>query len=304
MVRINIQKAFVNKYEIRDLKKNLINNKQLTEFFLVNTDYRYNLEKMANTYALNVKFLEMVLFHYITNKDSINYDKLKKEITSVYRFMNVYKESTGVIVLRGTIDKSNILIANNRFFEDCKDLINIMKNNQNMKKGMFPYAMLLIIGVAIMLFYSMTNNMNKELTYNEFNKALNENKIKEVVITPSTSAYTYHINGKLKDAKKGDFVYFDPPYDSDISTFNSYTEDGFGKEEQIRLAKVFKELDEKGVYVMLSNHNTILINELYKDYNIHIIEAKRSINSKGNKRGNVEEVIITNYEVDTSLENL
>lgn len=108
----------------------------------------------------------------------------------------------------------------------------------------------------------------------------------------------------VKTAQKGDFVYFDPPYDSDTSTFNSYTEDGFGKEEQRRLAKVFKELDERGVYVMLSNHNTLLVNELYKDYNIHIIEAKRSINSKGSKRGNVEEVIITNYEVDTSFENL
>ena len=108
----------------------------------------------------------------------------------------------------------------------------------------------------------------------------------------------------VKNAKKGDFVYFDPPYDSDTHTFNSYTEDGFGKEEQCRLAKVFKELDERGVYVMLSNHNTTLINELYKDYNLHIIEAKRSINSKGTKRGNVEELIITNYEVDTSFENL
>ena len=99
----------------------------------------------------------------------------------------------------------------------------------------------------------------------------------------------------VKDAKKGDFVYFDPPYDSDTNTFNSYTEEGFGKEEQRRLARVFKELDEKGVYVMLSNHNTMLINELYKDYNIHVIEAKRNINSNGNKRGKVEEVIITNY---------
>ena len=108
----------------------------------------------------------------------------------------------------------------------------------------------------------------------------------------------------VKTAKKGDFVYFDPPYDSDTSTFNSYTEEGFGKEEQIRLARTFKELSDRGVYVMLSNHNTLLINELYKDFNIHIIEAKRSINSKGSKRGNVEEVIITNYEPDTSLENL
>ena len=100
----------------------------------------------------------------------------------------------------------------------------------------------------------------------------------------------------LKTAKKGDFVYIDPPYDSDTSTFNNYTEDGFGKEEQRRLAQVYKDLDKRGVYVMLSNHNTTLINELYKDYHIHIIEAKRNINANGKKRGKVEEVIITNYE--------
>ena len=100
----------------------------------------------------------------------------------------------------------------------------------------------------------------------------------------------------VKDAKKGDFIYFDPPYDSDTSTFNSYTETGFDKDEQRRLAKVFKELDQRGCYVMLSNHNTKLINELYKDYNIHHIEAKRNINSNGKKRCKVEEVIITNYE--------
>ena len=100
----------------------------------------------------------------------------------------------------------------------------------------------------------------------------------------------------LKTAKKGDFVYIDPPYDSDTSTFNNYTEDGFGKEEQRRLAQVYKDLDKRGVYVMLSNHNTTLINELYKDYHIHIIEAKRNINANVKKRGKVEEVIITNYE--------
>ena len=100
----------------------------------------------------------------------------------------------------------------------------------------------------------------------------------------------------VKSAKKGDFVYFDPPYDSDTGTFNSYTDEGFGKEQQRRLARVFKELDEKGVFVMLSNHNTTLINELYKDYNIHVIEAKRNINANGRKRGKVEELIITNFE--------
>ena len=99
----------------------------------------------------------------------------------------------------------------------------------------------------------------------------------------------------VKDAKEGDFVYFDPPYDSDTQTFNSYTEEGFEKKEHIRLSNVFKELDKKGVKVMLSNHNTTLVRELYSDYNFHIIEAKRNINSNGKKRGKVEEVIITNY---------
>ena len=79
-----------------------------------------------------------------------------------------------------------------------------MQNNQNMKKGMFPYVMLLVIGLAIMFLYNMTNDMNKELTYNEFNKALNKNNIKEVVITPSTQAYTYQLTGTLRDAKKGE----------------------------------------------------------------------------------------------------
>ena len=100
----------------------------------------------------------------------------------------------------------------------------------------------------------------------------------------------------VKTAKAGDFIYFDPPYDSDSNTFNDYTENGFGKEEQVRLARVYKELADRGCYVMLSNHNTKLVQELYKDYNIHVIEAKRNINSNGKKRGKVEEVIITNYE--------
>ena len=46
----------------------------------------------------------------------------------------------------------------------------------------------------------------------------------------------------------------------------------------------------------------VLINDLYKDFNIHVIEAKRNINSNGKKRGKVEEVIITNYKNDKELE--
>ncbi len=99
----------------------------------------------------------------------------------------------------------------------------------------------------------------------------------------------------VENAKSGDFVYFDPPYDTLNNSFTSYTENGFGKEEQRRLFDVYKRLDKKGVKVMLSNHNTPFINELYKDYNIRVIKAKRNINSNGKGRGSVEETIITNY---------
>lgn len=101
----------------------------------------------------------------------------------------------------------------------------------------------------------------------------------------------------VSSAKKNDFVYFDPPYDTfdEQNNFTTYTKNTFGKNEQARLAKVFKELSEKGIYVMLSNHNTQYINELYKGFNIQVINAKRSINSKADGRGNVQEVIITNY---------
>lgn len=101
----------------------------------------------------------------------------------------------------------------------------------------------------------------------------------------------------VSTAKKSDFVYFDPPYDTfdEQKNFTTYTKNSFGKDEQKRLSKVFKSLDKKGVKVMLSNHNTDFIQELYKGYNIRVIHARRNINSKGNGRGVVEEVIITNY---------
>lgn len=112
------------------------------------------------------------------------------------------------------------------------------------------------------------------------------------------------LNGDFEEAvlnaKSGDFVYFDPPYDviENKNSFTSYAKNNFGKNEQVRLANLYKRLDKKGVYLMLSNHNTPFINDLYREFNIHVVNAKRMINSKANGRGNVEEVIITNYSED------
>lgn len=101
----------------------------------------------------------------------------------------------------------------------------------------------------------------------------------------------------VSNAEKGDFIYFDPPYDplTPTSAFTSYSKDGFSNFDQERLARLFKELSDKGCYVMLSNSATDFIKGLYSEFNIHIIDANRAINSNGEKRGKVQEVLITNY---------
>lgn len=100
-----------------------------------------------------------------------------------------------------------------------------------------------------------------------------------------------------RNAHEGDFVYFDPPYDSweDKESFTAYSKFDFNKDDQRRLADCFKDLTNRGVKCMLSNHNTAYINKLYNGFNIQVIKAKRMINANATGRGDVEEVIITNY---------
>lgn len=97
--------------------------------------------------------------------------------------------------------------------------------------------------------------------------------------------------------KPNDFVYFDPPYVpiNTTSSFTSYTNNGFDKEEQKRLKKFFDYLTTKNVYCMLSNSYTDFILRLYQGYRIHVVEASRAINCKSEGRGKVKEVVVINY---------
>lgn len=104
----------------------------------------------------------------------------------------------------------------------------------------------------------------------------------------------------LKKAKKGDFVYFDPPYFpvSKTASFTAYTKDAFLEKEQIELRDTFLELHDKGCFVMLSNSDTPFINKIYsghKGVRITKVEAGRAINSKASGRGKITEVLVTNY---------
>jgi DNA adenine methylase len=103
----------------------------------------------------------------------------------------------------------------------------------------------------------------------------------------------------LETAKKGDFVYFDPPYDpvSDTSSFTGYSLDGFSKDDQKRLKYVFVELDKRGCKVLLSNSATEFIMDLYEGFHIEIVSASRNINANASGRGKIDEVLVRNYEL-------
>lgn len=94
-------------------------------------------------------------------------------------------------------------------------------------------------------------------------------------------------------AQSGDFVYFDPPYFplNSTSSFVSYT-DNFLQDEQERLCALFNELNSRKIRLLQSNSNTDFIKNLYKNFEIHTIFAKRAINCKGERRGAVSELLI------------
>lgn len=102
---------------------------------------------------------------------------------------------------------------------------------------------------------------------------------------------------------KDTFVYLDPPYRpiSETSAFTSYNIDAFDDNEQIRLAKFIDEINTSGAKIVLSNSDPKNVNEednffddLYKNYTINRVEANRAINSNGDKRGKIKELLICN----------
>ena len=102
----------------------------------------------------------------------------------------------------------------------------------------------------------------------------------------------------IKDAKKGDFVYFDPPYQpvSDTANFTSYTHRDFTEDDLERLADLADQLNSKGCNVMLSNSNSKTVKKMFSSgWRIKEIRANRAINSNSQKRTGHKEIIIKNY---------
>jgi len=136
---------------------------------------------------------------------------------------------------------------------------------------------------------------------------LNEDNLKDVAtLLKTTTILLGDFTQCRKFVDKHTFVYFDPPYRplNQTSSFTSYSKNGFYDTDQVRLVEFFKELDAKGAKIMLSNSDPknenpkdTFFDDLFSEYNIERVPAKRMINCNGSRRGNINELIITNYPV-------
>ncbi len=112
------------------------------------------------------------------------------------------------------------------------------------------------------------------------------------------------LNGDFENIKqyikKGDFVYFDPPYVplNETSSFTGYTDKGFDEDMQFRLKELCDYINSIGAFFMLSNSYTKYIKDLYQDYNLITVQANRALNCKANRRGKINEYIVINYKVN------
>ena len=162
---------------------------------------------------------------------------------------------------------------------------------------------------VLLLFLNRTcfNGLYRENSKGEFNVPFgkyknpticNEDNLRAISdkLQTTTITSTSYLEA-VKGAKKGDFLYFDPPYQplNETSSFTAYHQDGFTVKDQEDLRDLFVELDKRGCYVMLSNSDTPKVRDLYKGYNLHEVRANRAVNSKANGRGKIVELLITNY---------
>lgn len=102
----------------------------------------------------------------------------------------------------------------------------------------------------------------------------------------------------IRGSGRGDFIYFDPPYHPTSSTanFTNYTGSGFSIEEQEQLGLLFRELDERGCQIVLSNSDTHKVRDIYEGYDIQTVEVLRAISCRSNKRKGHTELIISNLD--------
>jgi DNA adenine methylase len=154
------------------------------------------------------------------------------------------------------------------------------------------------------------NGLYRVNSSGEFNSPFGKYKNPNIINEPTLRAVNYYLNTNdiqiingdyleiLQKADKNSFVYLDPPYHpvSESSNFTGYVQGGWDESDQIRLREACDDLTKRGIKFLQSNSSADFIKQQYTNYSVNTIKANRAINSNGEKRGEIEEVLIKNYE--------
>jgi DNA adenine methylase len=199
--------------------------------------------------------------------------------------------------------------------DSVEELIASLKNHVNEKeyyyfvRGQFPNQLSNIERASRFIYLNKTcyNGLYRVNKAGIFNVPFGKYKNPKIADESSLRAANYCLQSvrltatsfeeATKEAAEGDFVYLDPPYHplNETSKFTNYAENGFTTIDQRKLLKHYRELDSRGCLLMLSNSDTPLIRDLYSDFDIREVNAKRMINCQSNKRGEIKELVIRNY---------
>lgn len=232
-----------------------------------------------------------VLFHLQPKKAIIN--DFNKELINVYS------------VIKNNVDELIKELAQYKNEEEFYYSI----RNLDRQEGFKEMSDIKRASRVIYLNKTCYNGLYRVNNAGEFNTPFGRYKNPNIVNEPTLRAVHSYLNENdivinsgdysliLQDLPKNSFVYLDPPYHplTESSNFTGYIQGGWNKEDQIRLREYCDMLTKNKISFLLSNSCTAFIKEQYQNYNIQVVQASRSINSVATKRGNVEEVLITNY---------
>jgi DNA adenine methylase len=257
-------------------------------FFDIASNYRI---KSARLYDIN-------------NELILTYRVVQKNVNKLIEFLTGYKTS----YLSLSYDKRK------EYYYEIRRNYNLQRFNTDYKK----YSENWIPRAAQIIFLNKTcyNGLFRVNSKGEFNSPAGDYKNPQIfdrnnlINDSGLLSGSEIIRADFKDFKpenvEESFIYFDPPYRpiSHTAYFTSYAKEEFTDTDQYKLAYLFKELDKKGAKLMLSNSDPKNIDPddnffdiLYRDYYIQRIPARRMVNSVVTKRGEINEIVVTNYKV-------
>jgi len=239
-----------------------------------------------------------VLFAMQPKKAIIN--DFNEELINVYKVIKVHPDK---LIKKLEVHKKNNAEFASEYFYQIRELD---RSEQYHKLDDIERA-------ARIIFLNKTcfNGLYRVNSAGQFNSPYGKYKNPNIADSTTIKAISNYLNknkvkilqgdykNALKGLRKGSFVYFDPPYMpiSSSSSFTGYTEGGFSEKKQEELRDECIKLHKKGIRFLQSNSACTKIEELYNDksiFKIVKVKAKRNINSNGEKRGEINEVLIYN----------